>query len=107
MERLLADDNPLSQVLYFDLSESLSNGGGPACLTLPLLLTESELKDSHDSLHMGDACYHAMVDWVKSHYRDRLTLNDLQDPELLLESRRALDDLTVLLDLGPIYPFQM
>ncbi|MGE3954848.1 MAG: N-succinylarginine dihydrolase [Parachlamydiales bacterium] len=107
IDRLLAESNPIKQVLYFDLSESLKNGGGPACVTLPCLLTESELGDSHDSLFMNDTGYAALVDWVKAHYRDRLTRDDLGDPALLLETRQALDDLTVLLDLGPIYPFQM
>jgi succinylarginine dihydrolase len=35
-----------------------------------------------------------------------LTLADLADPQLLHESRRALDVLTRLLGLGAIYDFQ-
>jgi succinylarginine dihydrolase len=31
---------------------------------------------------------------------------DLADPQLLLEVRRALDELTQILRLGSIYPFQ-
>jgi len=45
--------------------------------------------------------------WANSHYRDRLSPADLADPQLLVESRRALDELTNILDLGPgFYPFQ-
>jgi len=44
--------------------------------------------------------------WIRRHYRDRLTLDDLADPALLDESRRALDELTKLLKLGSIYGFQ-
>ena len=32
---------------------------------------------------------------------------DLGDPQLLDESRRALDELTRLLRLPPVYPFQL
>ena len=45
--------------------------------------------------------------WANSHYRDRLRPADLADPQLLVESRRALDELTGILDLGSgFYPFQ-
>jgi succinylarginine dihydrolase len=47
-----------------------------------------------------------LVTWVKKHYRDRLSHRDLADPQLLRESRRALDELTQILGLGSIYPFQ-
>jgi succinylarginine dihydrolase len=43
---------------------------------------------------------------VEKHYRDRLTPADLADPTLLTESRRALDELSRLLGLPNVYPFQ-
>ena len=45
--------------------------------------------------------------WIRRHYRDRLAPADLRDPALLDESRRALDELTGLLRLPSIYPFQL
>ena len=45
--------------------------------------------------------------WVKKHYRDELRPRDLMDAKLLEESQRALDQLTDLLGLGSIYPFQL
>ena len=44
--------------------------------------------------------------WALRHYRDRLTAADLADPQLLNESRTALDELTRLLGLGALYDFQ-
>jgi len=45
--------------------------------------------------------------WATPHSRDPLRPADLADPQLLLESRRALDELTDILDLGSgFYPFQ-
>jgi len=48
----------------------------------------------------------ALVAWVKRHYRDRLTPGDLAYPALLDEGRRAVDELSRLLRIGNIYPFQ-
>ncbi len=39
-------------------------------------------------------------------YRDRLAESDLADPKLIGESRTALDELTRILQLGNVYPFQ-
>ena len=39
-------------------------------------------------------------------HRDRLLPADLADPQLLDESRRALDQLTQLLELPAVYEFQ-
>jgi succinylarginine dihydrolase len=44
--------------------------------------------------------------WVKKHYREQIEPKDLADPTLLEESRRALDELTGILGLPAIYPFQ-
>ena len=46
-------------------------------------------------------------DWIERHYRESLRPADLADPSLLDESRRALDELTAVLDLGSIYDFQI
>jgi len=48
-----------------------------------------------------------LVDWVRRHYRDRLSNVELADPELLRECRSALDELTSILGIGAVYPFQL
>ncbi|MGA1046098.1 MAG: N-succinylarginine dihydrolase, partial [Phycisphaerales bacterium] len=48
----------------------------------------------------------ALEDWVRRRYRETLSPSDLADPHLLVESRDALDELTRMLGLGSIYPFQ-
>jgi succinylarginine dihydrolase len=50
--------------------------------------------------------YTGLARWVERYYRERLAPDDLADPRLLDESRRALDELTVLLGLGRLYRFQ-
>ena len=97
---------PIREVRYFDLKQSMSNGGGPACLRLRVVLTEEELAALPPPIFVTHATHAALVSWVKKHYRDRLSHGDLADPKLLNESRTALDELTQLLGLGAIYPFQ-
>jgi succinylarginine dihydrolase len=99
-------NTPLKKVHFFDLKQSMKNGGGPACLRLRVVLTAQELAAANRGVFLNDALYKVLVDWVKRNYRDRLSPKDLADPELVLETRTALDELTHILKLGSIYPFQ-
>jgi succinylarginine dihydrolase len=73
---------------------------------LRVVLTERERSLVNPGVLFGDALYESLKQWINRHYRDRLTPGDLADPQLLDESRRALDELTRVLKLGSIYPFQ-
>ncbi|MBI2516515.1 MAG: N-succinylarginine dihydrolase [Opitutae bacterium] len=99
-------DTPVQQVHYFDLKQSMRNGGGPACLRLRVVLTDAERAALPPSVFLDDRSHARLAAWVKKHYREKLTHADLADPQLLEESRRALDELTRMLGLGCIYPFQ-
>lgn len=103
---MLAGDNPVSELRVFDLRESMSNGGGPACLRLRVVLNDAEQQAVNPAVMMNDTLFSALNSWVDRYYRDRLTQADLADPQLLREGREALDRLTQLLDLGSVYPFQ-
>ncbi|MDB6128403.1 MAG: astB [Verrucomicrobia bacterium] len=103
-ELLQGGRTPIREVRYFDLKESMRNGGGPACLRLRVVLTEAELAALPPKILLTDETYAALVSWVNRHYREHLGPSDLADPALLEESRRALDELTHLLGLGAIYP---
>lgn len=103
---LAGGQTPVRAVHYFDLKESMRNGGGPACLRLRVVLTPAELAALPPGVRLTDATYATLTAWVRQHYREQLTAADLADPRLLAESRRALDELTRLLGLGSIYPFQ-
>jgi succinylarginine dihydrolase len=106
LDSLVTMNTPIKQVKVFDLKQSMQNGGGPACLRLRVALNETELKAVHQPALMSDDVYASLVSWVEKHYRDRVSPEDLADPSLLVESRTALDELTQLLKLGSIYPFQ-
>jgi succinylarginine dihydrolase len=106
LERLVGRDNPIKHVHFVDVRQSMNNGGGPACLRLRVVLTERERSLVNPAVFLTDALCESLKQWIDRHYRDRLTPGDLADPKLLEESRRALDELTQLLKLGSIYPFQ-
>lgn len=106
LNRLLEDDNPIDDLRVFDLRESMSNGGGPACLRLRVVLTPQEQQAVNPAVLMNDVLFNTLNNWVDRYYRDRLTAADLADPQLLREGREALDTLTQLLNLGSVYPFQ-
>ena len=106
IDRLLGAGTPLRSVRYVDVRQSMSNGGGPACLRLRVVLTEDELSRVRPGVMLTETLYASLVAWVNRHYRERLSADDLADPKLLEESRAALDELTGLLGVGALYPFQ-
>lgn len=107
LHELVADGGtPVKQVHFLDLKQSMRNGGGPACLRLRVVLNDAERAALPPGVFLNDRTYTRLVRWVKKHYREKLTAADLADPMLLEETHRALDTLTGLLNLGPIYPFQ-
>jgi succinylarginine dihydrolase len=106
LARLVASGGPIREILTFDLRQSMRNGGGPACLRLRVALTAAERAAIGANVWLDDALHAALVGWVERHYRDRLSPADLADPALLIEGRRALDELSALLRLGSVYPFQ-
>lgn len=107
LDQLVTQDTPIQQVHYFDVKQSMRNGGGPACLRLRVALSEQELAATNQNVLMSDALFARLNTWVDSHYRDQLSEDDLRDPQLVQESRAALDELTQILNLGSVYPFQL
>jgi succinylarginine dihydrolase len=109
LERIVVDeDNPVYRVEYVNLRQSMRNGGGPACLRLRAVLTEVEFASVRQTSRvvLDQALYNLLKAWIERHYRERILPADVADPSLLSESRTALDELSGILSLGPIYEFQ-
>ncbi|MEM9422215.1 MAG: N-succinylarginine dihydrolase [Pseudomonadota bacterium] len=102
----IAGNGPITEAHYFDLKQSMKNGGGPACLRLRVVLTEAEQEKVLPGVLLDDSKIDRLEAWVSSHYRDKLSADDLADPSLLGEVRTALDALTSILELGAVYDFQ-
>ena len=107
LDRLVASGSPIAEVLTLDLRQSMRNGGGPACLRLRVALTGAERAAIGARVFLDDALAQALEAWILRHYPDRLAPADLADPSLLDETRRALDEITQLLRLPAVYPFQL
>ncbi|MGY5453430.1 N-succinylarginine dihydrolase [Agarivorans sp. MS3-6] len=106
LEQLVTRNTPIKQVLYFDVKQSMSNGGGPACLRLRVALNDMELAAVNQHTLMNQQLFNTLNQWVDKHYRDSLVFDDLRDPQLITEVNTALDQLTQILHLGSVYPFQ-
>lgn len=106
LAELVHDDPFIERVEVTDVRQSMQNGGGPACLRLRVVLTTEEMRRMHPPLLLDESLFRRLDDWVGRHYRDRLEEPDLADPQLLDESRAALDELTQILDLPGLYDFQ-
>ena len=98
--------SPFARIHYFNLRESMRNGGGPACLRLRVVLTDQERAVVHQPVFLTPKLYDWLVEWVGRYYRERLSPQDLVDPHLVLENQQALNALTQMLQLGSLYSFQ-
>lgn len=106
IQNILSGNNPIRQARFVDLTQSMQNGGGPACLRLRVVVTPEEERGIDKNFVLNGARFTQLKSWVKRHYRNKLAIRDLADFSLVQESRAALDELTRLLRTGPIYDFQ-
>jgi succinylarginine dihydrolase len=98
---------PIGRVEYVDVRESMRGGGGPACLRLRIAMTEEERDAAEHGFFLTDSLAERLETWVRKHYREELAPEDLGDPDLIEETRAALDELSRILPLGSdYYPFQ-
>jgi succinylarginine dihydrolase len=97
----------INEVCYFNLRQSMNNGGGPACLRLRVVMSDDQIANTAPRILLDEALYSELRTWVERNYRNSLAAADLQDPALLSECRTALDELTQLLKIGSVYDFQL
>lgn len=98
--------NPINAVHYLDVRESMRNGGGPACLRLRVPLSNDELAAVHQGVIMTSELHTTLTEFVTRTYPDEITPSCLLDPALAQSCTDTLDELTQILDLPSLYPFQ-
>ena len=98
-QRLVAEDNPVDEVKFINLRQSMNNGGGPACLRLRVVLTDSQAGRLHQGVILTERLAESLESWIKKHYRESLVPEDLRDPKLIDESLVALEALAQILEL--------
>jgi len=105
VNELLDQDNPISEVMYMDLRQSMNNGGGPACLRLRVLMNQQEIDALTGSVILNEAKIQELETIVKKHYRTQLSPTDLADQALINESATACEAIAHCLELPNIYEF--
>lgn len=108
LAQLIEDEkNPIGSLHFVDLTQSMRNGGGPACLRLRVVLNENEMAASNQSVYFNDDLYLKLNAWINKHYPDTFYRHDLFNPKVYERNCQALDELTRILNLGKIYSFQL
>lgn len=107
LKKILEDnENPISVAHFVDLRESMQNGGGPACLRLRVPLTEVEMSKMLDTVFFSEMIYERLKGHIQRYYPDSLSQENLVDFGLYKRSLESLNEITKILNLGKIYPFQ-
>lgn len=102
VDRLLAE-SVLHAAHYLDVRESMRNGGGPACLRLRIVMTPEQERAIHSGVVLTDDKYTQLVEWVNTHYRDRLQFDDLRDPQFVFELDAAYGALESIIGMPGLY----
>ncbi len=106
LDQLVQDTSqPIRRVTYVNVGQSMSNGGGPACLRLRVVLNEAELLATNHEFLLDEARIDQLETWVAANYRESLLPADLADPLLMQESFQALESLSELLNQPGYYRF--
>ncbi len=100
-ETLLTEDNPITQIHYLDLRESMRNGGGPACLRLRVPLFDHQLAAMHQGVRYNATLHEHLGNLITERYRESLHPDDLADPALAEESLTTHTKILNLLNLSP------
>jgi succinylarginine dihydrolase len=100
LARVLDAGGPVHSVHYLNVRQSMRNGGGPACLRLRVVLTESQLAQVRPNVLFDERLYGQLTRWVTQHYRDKLSPDDLADPAFAGECMLATEELSRLLQCG-------
>ena len=103
LSNLQAEHPLIDDVLYFDLKQSMKNGGGPACLRLRVVLSEHQMTNLGARALLTDDLYAELTSWVNRHYRDTLSAEDLLSPSLYRECYSAFQDLVQIMQLDGVY----
>src|SRR5260370_3598595 len=80
LERVKAQDNPVKEIDYLDVRQSMQNGGGPACLRQRIWLSNEEKNAILANVFFTPELHQTLDQWALRHYPDRLSPRDLGSP---------------------------
>ena len=100
---LTKSDSPIDHVEFVNVRESMSNGGGPACLRLRVNMLKSEYACVPDQFKLDDNQYRKLRSFVERSYPDSLSPHQLFDPELSVRMHDIFSGLGEIFDLEAFY----
>jgi succinylarginine dihydrolase len=74
---LASESNPISSVETIGVQESMSNGGGPACLRLRLDVDEEQVSQLEPRWRFTPERHSEIARWIDNYYPARLCIDDL------------------------------
>ena len=93
IEKIIMKKTPITKVVYQDVSQSMNNGGGPACLRWRFTLNQTELNNINTSCLMTEELYNYLKDWIMHHYLDQYDFQALFEEKNIENNKRALAEL--------------
>lgn len=106
VEKILESSSPINEVLFFNVSESMANGGGPACLRLRMQLSTKDLSGINPQCIINEDRYEALKKVIVQYYPDEFDFDLLKDKDFTYNTNCALDQISAILGLKGIYSFQ-
>jgi succinylarginine dihydrolase len=101
-ERIRGDAaNPVDEVHYADLRQSMRNGGGPACLRLRAPMMPDQLAAVRGGCRVvaDDSLMEALERVINAHYPDELSADELGRPPVYEAGRAVMQALSVAMQL--------
>lgn len=99
IQKIIGDNNPIDEVAFFDISQSMANGGGPACLRLRCVLSAEELSCINNKVFLNQANYEELKYIINTYYPENFDLSYLLDNNYLYSIKKALDNIYQVLGL--------
>lgn len=103
IELIISDKNPINEVVFFNVRESMANGGGPACLRLRAVLNDAELKAIHQGVILDEEKEEALFAIVEKYYKEDFVIKDLLDAKFRQNCAYALDEISRIIKLDNLY----
>ena len=90
--------NVTIDVVYVDLTESIKNGGGPACLRGFGVLTDSEIKCLDSRYLLTEELADTLKTFISEYYPDQLDFDSMYQVDLVNYSEKIIIELNRLFE---------
>lgn len=85
---IASSDNPVDEVRYVSVGQSMAGGGGPACLRLRVPADQPTLDQLPSIGHLTNRLYDDLLEVVEKHYPVQLTLDNFCEADFLDQLKR-------------------